>query len=96
MHETIPETSSEMPHQYDIIPEPPLEADHYYEAIKGIYSKGKPADLTKYNWFHGNISEEQANVALIDKHYGGINTFLNSTIHSQLNSFQNNKRVEVS
>ena len=71
-YETI---SSEIPHQYETIPGPPLEADHHYETIKEIYSKGKPADLTKYNWFHGNIiSEEQANVAL--EQHGNMNRFL--------------------
>ena len=68
LYETISEPSSEMP------PESPLEAEHHYEIIHGIYSKGKPADLKKYNWFHGNISEEHADVAL--QQYGNINTFL--------------------
>ena len=38
----------------------------------GIYSKGKPTDLMKYNWYHGNISEEQADIA-ID---GNMNRYL--------------------
>ena len=51
-YETIPDTSSDLPHHYDIIND------------SGIYSKGKPTDLMKYNWYHGNISEEQAEIAL--------------------------------
>ena len=35
---------------------------HHYEAIKtsDVYSKGQPVDLMKYDWYHGSISEEQA------------------------------------
>ena len=62
-----------MPHFYETIPEPPEMPHHYdtisdphYETIsdKGIYSKGKPADLMKYDWYHGNITEEQAEIAI--------------------------------
>ena len=56
-YETIPGTSSDLPHHYK---------------TSGIYSKGKPTDLMKYNWYHGNISEEQAEVAIS---YGESNTF---------------------
>ena len=59
-YETIPETSSDLPHHYDIINN------------SGTYSKGKSTDLMKYDWYHGNISEEQASMA-ID---GDINLFL--------------------
>ena len=72
-----------MPH-YETISEP------QYETIKDVYSKKKPAhaDLTKYNWFHGNISEEQANVALqCEKH----NNFLvRGSIHSLILSKKSN------
>ena len=44
-------TSSE-PHDYDTIDD------------SAIYSKGKPTDLMKYTWYHGNISKEQADTAL--------------------------------
>ena len=59
-YETIPDTSSDLPHHYETINN------------SGIYSKGKPTDLMKYNWYHGNISEEQAEIA-ID---GNMNRFL--------------------
>ena len=54
-----------MPHQYETIPEASSDLPHHYDTINddSIYSKGKPADLTKYNWYHGNIAEEQAEVA---------------------------------
>ena len=60
-YETI---SDEVPHHYETIPDP-SDLPHHYDTINdgSIYSKGKPADLTKYNWYHGNITEEQAEVA---------------------------------
>ena len=60
-YETISEISSDLPRHYDTINN------------SGIYSKGKPTDLMKYDWYHGNISEEQAEVAI-----GGtlMNSFL--------------------
>ena len=60
-YEAIPETSSDLPHHYDIINR------------GSIYSKGMPADLTKYDWYHGNITEEQADMALS---IGNANRFL--------------------
>ena len=60
-NETFPETSSDLPRQYDTIND------------SGIYSKGKPTDLMKYNWYHGNISVEQAEIVF---NYGADNTFL--------------------
>ena len=63
-----------MPHHYETIPETSSDLPHHYDTINdsGIYSKGKPTDLMKYNWYHGNISEEQANFALV----GESNRFL--------------------
>ena len=60
-YETIPETSSDLPHHYDI----------FNDSV--IYSKEKTTDLMKYNWYHGNISEEQAEIAIAD---GNVNKFL--------------------
>ena len=39
-----------------------------------IYSQGKPADLMKYDWYHGNITREQADLAM--KLSGNNNPFL--------------------
>ena len=71
-YETI---SDQVPHYYETIPETSSDLPHHYETINdsGIYSKGKPTDLMKYNWYHGNISEEQAEIAIDD---GNMNRFL--------------------
>ena len=71
VYETI---SDQVPHHYETIPGISSDLPHHYETINdsGIYSKGKPTDLMKYNWYHGNISEEQAEVAIS---YGESNTF---------------------
>ena len=68
VYETI---SDQVPHHYETIPGTSSDLPHHYK-ISGIYSKGKPTDLMKYNWYHGNISEEQAEVAM---NYGKGNTF---------------------
>lgn len=60
-------------HHYDTITDIPLETPHHYHTIAGIYSKGEPVDLVKYNWYHGSISEDQANAALST---GSYNRFL--------------------
>ena len=39
----------------------------------GIYSKGKATDLTGFSWYHGNITEAQADLALSTYSY---NSFL--------------------
>ena len=49
-------------YMYDYIFEPCLWPFH--RNGQGAYCKGNPADLTTRNWFHGSISEEQANTAL--------------------------------
>ena len=69
--------SEEVPHHYETIPETSSDDDlpHHYETINdsGIYSKGKPTELMKYNWYRGNISEEQAEIALCNT---GQNAYL--------------------
>ena len=70
-YETI---CDQVPHHYETIPETSFDLPHHYATINdsGIYSKGKPTDLMKYNWYHGNISEEQTEIAL---NYGSSNIF---------------------
>ena len=72
-YETI---SDQVPQHYETIPEVSTDLPHHYEVINdsGIYSKGKPTDLMKYDWYHGNISEEHADMAV--RAGGNINTFL--------------------
>ena len=75
---------------YQTIPEISFDNDqpHHYDTINdsGIYSKGKPTDLMKYNWYHGNISEEQAEIALSD---GISNTFfVRHSVNKLLLSYQ--------
>ena len=67
--------SNQVPHQFETFPETSSDLPRHYDTINdsGIYSKGKPTDLMKYNWYHGNISEEQAEIALSD---GADNRFL--------------------
>ena len=62
-YETI---SDQVPPQFETFPETSSDLPRHYETINdsGIYSKGEPTDLIKYNWYHGNISEEQAEIAL--------------------------------
>ena len=62
-YETI---SDQVPHHYESIPETSSDLPHHYEIINnsGTYSKGKPTELMKYNWYHGNISKEQAEITL--------------------------------
>ncbi len=69
-YETISETGSELPdpsdstcHIYQSIP----------EAISGHYSKGAIEELSKCNWFYGNITEEQAEAEMS---FGKTNRFL--------------------
>ena len=64
-----------MPHVYESIPETSSDLPHHYDTINdsGIYSKGEPTDFMMYNWYHGNISEELADIALQVK---TSNTFL--------------------
>ena len=52
------------------------ESSPHYESINEpeIYSQGKPADLLQYDWYHGNISREQADLAM--KLSGSNNPFL--------------------
>ena len=35
---------------------------HQYETIKGVRTKEELVDLTKYNWYHGNLTEDEAEV----------------------------------
>lgn len=55
---------------------------HHYDSVSdatsvglgsGIYAKGDPEDITGYSWYHGNITEEQATLALS---MGNYNKFL--------------------
>ena len=70
-YETI---SDQVPHLYETISDASSDLPHHYDTIKdsGIYSKGKPTELMRYDWYHGNISEEQAEIAM----YGVSNAFL--------------------
>ena len=75
VYETI---SDQVPHHYETIPETMATSDipHHYDTINdsGIYSKGKPTELMRYDWYHGSVSEERAEIALgcVKK----LNTFL--------------------
>ena len=70
--------NADTPHFYETISDLPLgqthsESSHYYETIE-VYSQGKPADLMKYDWYHGNITREQADLAI--RQSGNSNLFL--------------------
>lgn len=41
--------------------------------MERLYSTGEPAELVQYDWYHGNISKEQAEVILVK---GSGNVFL--------------------
>ena len=83
-----PPCSKTLPH-YEIIPDVPTKSSPHYETIsdKRIYSRGQPSDLLKHSWYHGRISEEQANAALS---MGNNNTFL---VRQSSNALILSKRV---
>ena len=70
-----------MPHHYETIPS---DLPHHYDTINdsGIYFKGKPVDLMKCNWYHGNVSEEQAKITLESMQF--CNSFLVRHLENKL------------
>ena len=48
----------EVDHDYDKTHSEP----HQYETITGVCTKEELVDLTKYNWYHGKLTEEEIKV----------------------------------
>ena len=67
--------------RYETIITQAKDAPHHYESVSDHYSKGEPTDLMEQSWFHGKLTEEQAESALS---IGNVNTFLVQQIDNSL------------